>query len=270
MRLTEVKDGLEIHSQKLAEEASYAKELAAAAAVELRNLAEEVTKLSYQNAKLTGELAAAKEAHCRSNGCHRHTSFEGKQNHSNGVRPDACLRKPEDGVLVEKLQKELMARCQREASLEAALSERDHREDELQKRLEEAKRHEEELENELANMWVLVARVKKSGVSSEETSLEGAYTSDMLQTRVRNGFPSSNDQSSKMFKADQICTNMDEVSSLEEVRAGYEKERRRCRELESIISRLKVCTLYAVCNSGTSAFMVLNIFMIYLFFFWDN
>ncbi|KAJ4953387.1 hypothetical protein NE237_030219 [Protea cynaroides] len=238
--LTEEKDGLEIHSQKLAEEASYAKELAAAAAVELKNLAEEVTKLSYENAKLTEDLAAAaKEALCRSNGYDRHKSFNGRQDHNSGTRLESCLRTPEDGILVEKLKKELLENCQREASLESELFERDHRENELQNRLEEARRREVDLENELANMWVLVAKMKKSGCSYEETSLEGAHASNISHARIKNEFPSPNGHSSKMFKSVETCRDMDERFTLEELRAGYEGERRRCRELESIISRLK-------------------------------
>ncbi|XP_042514997.1 kinesin-like protein KIN-7E, chloroplastic [Macadamia integrifolia] len=237
--LTEEKDGLEIHSQKLAEEASYAKELASAAAVELKNLAEEVTRLSYQNAKLTEDLAEAKEALCRSNGCNRHKPFNARQDHNSGAQLESCLRKPEDGVLVEKLQKELLESCQREASLESELSGRDHKENKLQKRLEEARMREEELENELANMWVLVAKMKKNGCSSKETSPEGLHASNKSHTGIENGFPLSNGHSSKMFKSVETCRDMDEWSTLEGLRVGYERERRRCRELESIISRLK-------------------------------
>ncbi|XP_023644849.1 kinesin-like protein KIN-7C, mitochondrial isoform X1 [Capsella rubella] len=53
MRLIEEKDELGKLNKKLTEEASYAKELASAAAVELQNLAEEVTRLCNENAKLT-------------------------------------------------------------------------------------------------------------------------------------------------------------------------------------------------------------------------
>ncbi|XP_077249754.1 P-loop containing nucleoside triphosphate hydrolases superfamily protein [Tasmannia lanceolata] len=221
VRLIEEKDGLEIHSQKLAEEACYAKELAAAAAVELRNLAEEVTKLSYQNAKLSGDLAASKElALCGTNCSHRHIPL------------DTCLRKTEDVVSIEELRKELIARCQREASLEAALSEKDQREGELQKRIDEAKRHEEDLENELANMWVLVAKMRKSGVISEEASFEGANAPEKFQIKVRNGFHSSHGEM-------ETSVNADEEPTLDELRARYENERRRCNELEETISRLK-------------------------------
>ncbi|KAF9608983.1 hypothetical protein IFM89_012322 [Coptis chinensis] len=233
VRLTEEKDGLEIHSQKLAEEASYAKELASAAAVELRSLAEEVTKLSFENAKLTGDFAAEKESsHCRANCCQRLSPIDGNKEENCNTRCDTFLRKP-NGIIVEELQTELLGRCQREASLEIALSERNERESELRERLAEAKQHEEALENELANMWVLVANMRKTG-SSEETSSEGGHASSIIHT-VGNSLPSSNHLSSKFF--DEVV--IDKFSSLEEARMCYEKEKRRCKELESIISRLK-------------------------------
>ncbi|KAK9167490.1 hypothetical protein Scep_002681 [Stephania cephalantha] len=232
--LRKEKDGIEIHSQKLAEEASYAKELAAAAAVELRNLAEEVTKLSYENAKLTGDLAAAKElSHCRASCCQRYVSFKGKKDHSNGLRS-----KPEDGILLGKLQRDLNARCESEASLAAVLSERDQRESELQKRLEIAKQREEELENELSNMWVLVAKIRRAGIS-EEISLVGDDIDmyHMFPRRVTNGSLSANLHSNKMLAEDQLENK--EFSTLDELRNAHERAKRRCKKLESIISRLK-------------------------------
>src|SRR5438128_2130575 len=116
LRLAEEKDGLEIHSQKLAEEASYATELAAAAAVELKYLSEEVTRLSYKNAKLNADLADAKELTAsisKSNATKRHDH--------------------ENGIFVEELQKELVASCHREASLEDTLSQKARRDSELLK-----------------------------------------------------------------------------------------------------------------------------------------
>lgn len=234
MRLTEEKDGLEIHSQKLAEEASYAKELAAAAAVELRNLAEEVTKLSYQNAKLTGDLAAAKDmTFGRSNG-QRYDQCDGKQDHAN-----VHSKKLEDGNLIEELKKELAVKCQREASLEVALSEKDQREAELQKRIDEAKRRENDLENELANMWVLVAKIKKSGISDESLS-KGLNEYEFPSKR--NGFLPSNGNNAIKFMGEKYSDNIatDAIGSLEEARAAYAYERRHGKELEHIISRLKV------------------------------
>ncbi|KAI8013357.1 hypothetical protein LOK49_LG05G02423 [Camellia lanceoleosa] len=133
VKTTEEKDKLEIHCEKLTEEASYAKELAADAAVELRNLAEEVTKLTYQNAKLTADLAAAKQACCISNSFQRSASFDVKKNSGNDAQPDACSRKP-DNVLVGELQHELNTRYQKETSLVTALSESDEIADELRKK----------------------------------------------------------------------------------------------------------------------------------------
>ncbi|KAL5559646.1 hypothetical protein UlMin_035857 [Ulmus minor] len=235
VRLTEENDGLEVQNRKLTEEASYAKELAAAAAVELRNLAEEVTKLSYENAKLTGELAAAKDVRCWSKCCQDSALYDFKQTR---VRPDGRPKKQEDEILVEELQNELNARCQKEAALERALVEKDRREDDLRRRLEEAKQHEEDLENELANMWVHVVKLRKSGNNTEEVSSEAIHSADGSHVRVRNGSLPSNGHSNT-FKDDEICNNMDKMGSLEELRASYQKEKRRSRELDSYISRLK-------------------------------
>ncbi|XP_068647042.1 kinesin-like protein KIN-7E, chloroplastic [Aristolochia californica] len=171
VRLIEEKDGLQIHSLKLAEEASYAKELAAAAAVELNNLAGEVTKLSYQNAKLTGDLAAAKERASSKNNCsHRSPSFDGK---------------PQDGILIRELQKELIVKCEREASLEAELLGKTERLEELLETIEAAKGREQDLENELANLWVLIAKMRKVENVSEENFQE-AKSLSISQTSICN------------------------------------------------------------------------------------
>ncbi|KAG5252923.1 kinesin protein [Salix suchowensis] len=60
--LTESKEQLETRNQKLAEESSYAKGLASAAAVELKALSEEVAKLMNHNERLTAELTALKNS----------------------------------------------------------------------------------------------------------------------------------------------------------------------------------------------------------------
>lgn len=235
VRLAEEKDGLEIQSQKLAEEASYAKELASAAAVELRHLAEEVTKLSYQNAKLTSDLVAAKEAASARISSHRNGLLDVKQ--------DACLKKG-DGHLVEELQKELLSRCQREASLEAALSVRDKREADLLKRIEEGRRREEDLENELANMWVLVAKSNKSEASSVGSSCNGDVIPD-LPPKFLNGFHSANPHPGAKSKEGKLLNAaVSATEPLEEVKAAYESERRKRKELESVLSRLKVRIVY--------------------------
>lgn len=137
--------------------------------MELRNLAEEVTKLSYQNAKLMVELAAAKEFRCKATCC---------QKGVHGGRSDTYMRKPESKLCAEEIESELNSRYQREASLVAALSERDKIEADLRRRLDDAKRHEEKLENELANMWVLIAEIRKSSSSSEAHAQNGFLLSD--------------------------------------------------------------------------------------------
>nr|CAH67300.1 OSIGBa0102D10.3 [Oryza sativa] len=215
LRLAEEKDGLEIHSQKLAEESSYAKELAAAAAVELKNLAEEVTRLSYENAKLNADLAAAKD-HTRSS-----------------IQSDTKRRDQENGIFVEELQKELVASCQREAVLEDTLSQRARRESELLKVIEDAKCREHDLENELANMWMLVAELKK------ENSQE-----DLFQFKAtQNGYHSSKSDTGRMMSGMEASDNRNwdgvSVSTYEEAKAAYNVQRRRCKELEGIVSRLK-------------------------------
>lgn len=232
--MTEEKDGLMICSQKLADEGSYAKELAAAAAIELKNLAAEVTKLSYQNAKLNAELAATKEAY-KSNICQRSASVNLQKDSDISARQDVCVRKPENSILVEELQQELNARYQREASLVGALSERDKLEGELRKSLDVAKRREEDLETELANMWVLVAKLQNPA-TSEDILAEEVYASRVLQTSVDNR--SSIVRCNQIFK-DSVFSGPDETRSLDDLRLSYHKVTERCQALESYVSRLK-------------------------------
>ncbi|XP_075101079.1 kinesin-like protein KIN-7C, mitochondrial isoform X2 [Nicotiana tabacum] len=234
-QIVEEKEGLEIHHQKLAEEASYAKELAAAAAVELRNLAEEVTKLSYLNAK----LAAEKDAPCKNNCCRRSASFDMKQNGDGGGRPDAHVRKTEDFLSVDELEQELNARHQREASLVAALYERDKMESELRKQLDDAKKREEDMENELANMWILVAKMRKSGPVPETVSFEGSDVSNILEAKLRNDISLSNGHLEKKFNNSEKFENIPAVDALELLKYRYHKERKRCKELDDLVSRLK-------------------------------
>ncbi|KAK6916622.1 Kinesin motor domain [Dillenia turbinata] len=175
VQLLEENSGLRVQNQKLAEEASYAKELASAAAVELKNLAGEVTKLSLQNAKQEKELLAARElAHSRSvntvNGVARKYNDSvksGRKGRLSGRSTDiygAVSGHFESWDLdPEELKMELQARKQREASLEAALAEKEFAEEEYQKKVEDSKKREASLENDLANMWVLVAKLKKEG-----------------------------------------------------------------------------------------------------------
>ena len=186
VQLSEENSGLRVQNQKLAEEASYAKELASAAAVELKNLAGEVTKLSLQNAKLEKELLSARElAHSRStamqtvNGVNRKYNdgtklgrkgrLSGRANEISGL---VCDDFESWNLDPDDLKMELQARKQREAALEAALAEKEFVEDEYRKKADEAKKREEALENDLANMWVLVAKLKKEGGTIPELNTD--------------------------------------------------------------------------------------------------
>lgn len=167
--------GLHVQNQKLAEEASYAKELASAAAVELKNLAAEVTKLSLLNAKLEKELLGARElSHCKNT----QNNYSGNRKYNDALRPGRKGRlsgrsNEVSGATSDDFESwnldpddfkmELQARKQREEVLEAALVEKELLEDEYRKKMEEAKKREAALENDLANMWVLVAKLKKEG-----------------------------------------------------------------------------------------------------------
>ncbi|KAK6289603.1 hypothetical protein POUND7_001144 [Theobroma cacao] len=151
VELTESKEHLELRNQKLSEESSYAKGLASAAAVELKALSEEVAKLMNHNERLAAELTAAKNSPTQ-----RRTSTL-----RNGRRESLTKRNDQVGSPSD-LKRELAMSKERELSYEAALLEKDHREVELQRKVEESKQREAYLENELANMWVLVAKLKKS------------------------------------------------------------------------------------------------------------
>ena len=141
---------LRLTVKDLSEEAAYAKELASSAAVELKNLAEEITRLSKQNARQAKELVAL-----------QHPGRRSGRRLSRG--PEESMDSPE----VDELRTELLAKRQREAALQAALVEKEEAEEEMRRRYEETRRREMALENELAGMWVVVARLKKGVVGSD-------------------------------------------------------------------------------------------------------
>ncbi|KAL8456271.1 hypothetical protein ACS0TY_034474 [Phlomoides rotata] len=157
--LTNLKEELELRNKKLAEESSYAKGLASAAAVELKALSEEVSKLMNQNGRLTAELESQKRVPVQ-----RRTSIPTR----NG-RKDGYAKKQDPGLQTSDVKRELAQSREREHTLEAALAERDNFEAGLQRKVEESKQREAYLENELANMWILVAKLKKSqGLDNDE------------------------------------------------------------------------------------------------------
>lgn len=164
VELTDSKDQLEVRNQKLAEESSYAKGLASAAAVELKALSEEVAKLMNHNERLTAELAASKNSPTA-----RRTSGTAQ----NGRREShGRVRRNDQGGSNSDTKRELTLSKERELSYETALLEKEQKEAELQRKIEESKQREAYLENELANMWVLVAKLKKS--QGAETDVSGS------------------------------------------------------------------------------------------------
>ncbi|CAI9769854.1 unnamed protein product [Fraxinus pennsylvanica] len=189
----EENSGLRVQNQKLSEEASYAKELASAAAVELKNLASEVTKLSVQNAKLEKELQASHELKSRSSSLQ--TGNTGNRKYHDGQRTGrrGRLTRVNDGSGMvhddfdswsldpDDLKMELQARKQRESALEAALAEKEILEDDYRKKFEEAKEREAALENDLANMWVLVAQLKKERSVVQESKISDGQNDDTDQ-----------------------------------------------------------------------------------------
>ena len=247
LRLVEEKDGLHIQTEKLAEESAYAKELASQAAVELKNLAEEVTKLSFQNTKLQNDLMKAQEVTFQnaklqteltklqselkkaqetafalasmksqpssgrsklSNG-DNHTDGEttfsgrgtlsranggsnnlnrggggaagknGKSNNTNDVDGnDTWQQDPE--VAINGLKKELEAAKVKETTLT-------EKETALQKKLEGAKQRETNLENDLASMWVLVAKLKKEKEAAMNQSARTDFQDSYQEEFRTNG-----------------------------------------------------------------------------------
>ncbi|KAJ6824426.1 kinesin-like protein KIN-7D, chloroplastic isoform X1 [Iris pallida] len=155
-KLSESKSQLEVRNQKLAEESAYAKGLASAAGVELKALSEEVTKLMKDNERLAAELASTRNSHQRR-----------VSNAPKVTRRDGQNRRQEPASAKREATPSYY---ERELMLEAALKDKEQRETELQKKVEESKQKEAFLENELANMWVLVAKLKKSNGNEHDNS----------------------------------------------------------------------------------------------------
>lgn len=114
-----------------------------------------------QNERLTAELAAAQ----KSSSAQRRTSIPTR----NGRR-DGHVRRNDQGMLTTDMKRELALSRERELSYEAALTEKEQREAELHRRIEESKEREAYLENELANMYITVAKLKKSQGTETDAS----------------------------------------------------------------------------------------------------
>ncbi|XP_022953120.1 kinesin-like protein KIN-7D, mitochondrial [Cucurbita moschata] len=229
--------GLHVQNQKLAEEASYAKELASAAAVELKNLAAEVTKLSLQNAKLEKELLSARElAHSKNT----QNNLSGNRKYNDGSKPgrkgrlsgrsiDVSAATSDDfeswNLDPDDLKMELHARKQREEALEAALAEKELLEDDYRKKMEEAKKREVSLENDLANMWVLVAKLKKEA--------GGGAISD-VKSDARQNSGTENDIDSKTNDNETIAIFKEDADPVDDSKKSEESH-----EEEPLVVRLK-------------------------------
>ena len=236
--MSEENSGLRVQNQKLSEEASYAKELASAAAVELKNLAGEVTKLSLQNAKLEKELMAARDlVNSRSAVAQTVNGVNRKYNDARSGRKGRISSRANEisgaglddfeswSLDADDLKMELQARKQREAALEAALAEKEFMEEEYRKKAEEAKKREEALENDLANMWVLVAKLKKEGGATPESNVE----------KKNDGAEHMNDP-----KTNDIESNIvpkEQVLDVPKPDSEIHKD-------EPLVARLKVTTFY--------------------------
>ncbi|KAL2490668.1 Kinesin motor family protein [Abeliophyllum distichum] len=185
VQILEENSGLRVQNQKLSEEASYAKELASAAAVELKNLAGEVTKLSLHNAKLEKELQAAREMMNSKNG--------GNRKYNDGQRPS---RRGNN----EKLP------------LRTALAEKELLEDEYRKKVDEAKKREMALENDLANMWVLVAQLKKDVSINPESKINVRQNDD--RDRINDLKLDDTDLKNPILKSRQAQDHTTQVSNI--------------------------------------------------------
>jgi centromeric protein E len=208
-------------NRKLSEEAAYAKELASSAAVELKNLAEEVTKLSLQNAKKAKELLIAQEmARSRVNGRKGRITSRGRDEVGTW------------SLDLEDMKMELQARRQREAALEAALAEKELHEEEYKRKFDEAKKKELSLENDLAGMWVLVAKLKRGvlGISDLNVDDRSVNLADVTNDTKEN-------KGDKNFALVEKQVSNDTVKSLT-------TEEHRSPEFEPLLVRLKVHTFF--------------------------
>ncbi|EHA8591011.1 putative Kinesin-like protein KIN-7K, chloroplastic [Cocos nucifera] len=201
-------------NQKLVEEALYAKELASSAAVELKNLAEEVTRLSLENARLGKELLVAQDmAYSRAGGGASRKFSESRAEGANlGRRGRPASRGGEVGSTVhgdveccsldmDDMKMQLQTMKQREASLEAALAEKELLEQEYKRKFDEAKKREMTLENDLAGMWVLVAKLKKEASGISELNVDKSFSNGVDLTS--NEKEDNNEYRYSLFKERQ-------------------------------------------------------------------
>ncbi|EFJ33917.1 hypothetical protein SELMODRAFT_82493 [Selaginella moellendorffii] len=142
-RLSEENNCLQMKNVKLEEEACYAKDLAAAAATEIKDLTEQIKKLVFQNTRLSNEALSI--------------TCQGKTGRISVSSVDRRLMIP---YAVQALKEEVRSKREKQAYLEQTVSEKQALEKELKRKLDESKQREADLENDLASMWVLLAKMK--------------------------------------------------------------------------------------------------------------
>lgn len=262
VKLEEDKEGLQNEGQQLADEAAFARELASRAVVELKNLADEVTKLSYQNAKLSNDLSTAQELafataaklppkvkHTASKQCQTDLEisspsplgkhFPGSDEPSlNGLLDEIDIWRPHSNKnpFFSDVGQELKASQEIQESLKVALMEKENKETELLKQVEESKRRETDLENDLAGMWVLVAQLRKE----QEMATKVSHNAPKQDTRSNSG--------GEYFQNDSKGVKVKDIyeqpsAQLEDVQSQLRRELQRSQELETIILHLKVKSL---------------------------
>jgi len=161
------------------------------------------------------------------------------------------------------MKMELQARKQREAALEAALAEKELLQEEYKRKFNEAKKRETALENDLAGMWVLVAKLKKGGSDISELNADD---------RSANGIDLSNDQ--KENKTDYNGALVKERHISNGLVKPNNEQLNHSPELEPLLNRLKVnCTILIFsCCTLASSFTLFRFkkHFIFLFFFSFN
>ncbi|PKA64190.1 Kinesin-like protein NACK1 [Apostasia shenzhenica] len=232
-------------NHRLSEEATYAKELASAAAAELKNLTEEVTKLSLQNARQAKELSAAQEFVTSRNsgvGIRKYSESRndviklGRKGRpasrssdiSSSLYDDAGYWNPD----MDAIKMELQARKQREMALESALAEKELLEEEYKRKFDESRKREAALENDLAGMWILVAKLKKGVLGESDLNFDA---------RSSNGTDLADDMKENKHDHDSIIPK--DIHVTDRLIKPINDQLNQNFELEPLLSRLKLFLL---------------------------
>ena len=127
------------------------------------------------------------------------------------------------------------ARKEREKCLELALADKEDIEIELRKKLEMSEKRESDLENDLAGMWVQLARLKKE--KGMNPFLLNPEAHDNVGSDASSIDTQGDTDDSIPMKKKPITQ---ELYTIEELQANLEEERKRNLQLSSLVSQLKV------------------------------